>query len=149
MMQTYTLAVQNDARREEMGVATATTQFSRSIGGTLGVAAFGTILLHRLSAETSLHPEAPRNVILAHALHSVFVASLPLGALALALAFLLKEKPLRTESFVQTNAAEVGAEVASVTLGPEAEDMVEAGQPGDEQHPGGDGVPAGAPSRPL
>src|SRR5439155_27277329 len=63
MMQTYTLAVQNDARREEMGVATATTQFSRSIGGTLGVAAFGTILLHRLSAETSLHPEAPRNVI--------------------------------------------------------------------------------------
>jgi EmrB/QacA subfamily drug resistance transporter len=118
MMQTYTLAVQNDARREEMGVATATTQFSRSIGGTLGVAAFGTILIRRLETETALHPTA-HHLALAHALHSVFVAAIPLGAVALVLAFLLKEKPLRTESFVQASAAELGAEVGPA-IGAEA-----------------------------
>ena len=133
MMQTYTLAVQNDAKREEMGVATATTQFSRSIGGTLGVAAFGTILLRRLETETALHPTVHR-LALAHALHSVFVAAIPLGAVALVLAFLLKEKPLRTESFVQASAAELGAEVgpaigaeASQEIADEEARTVEAG----------------------
>lgn len=41
----YTLAVQNTAPREHMGTATASTQFFRSIGSTLGVAIFGTLLL--------------------------------------------------------------------------------------------------------
>jgi EmrB/QacA subfamily drug resistance transporter len=119
MMQTYTLAVQNDARREEMGVATATTQFSRSIGGTLGVAAFGTILLQRTATEAALHPGNDR-LILANSLHTVFVAAVPLAALALVLAFLLKEKPLRTEAFVQTSAAEVGTDVTGISVGAEA-----------------------------
>jgi EmrB/QacA subfamily drug resistance transporter len=41
----YTLAVQNAAPREHMGAATASTAFFRSIGSTLGVAIFGSILL--------------------------------------------------------------------------------------------------------
>src|ERR1700721_1205904 len=41
----YTLAVQNAAPREHMGAATASTQFFRSIGSTMGVAVFGSILL--------------------------------------------------------------------------------------------------------
>lgn len=41
----YTLAVQNSAPREHMGTATASTQFFRSIGSTLGVAIFGSLLL--------------------------------------------------------------------------------------------------------
>jgi MFS family permease len=120
MMQTYTLAVQNDARREEMGVATATTQFSRSIGGALGVAAFGAILLQRLSTELATHP-ADKALAYSNALHTVFVAALPLGVVALVLAFLLKEKPLRTEAFVQTSAAEIGTDVTGVSVGSEAE----------------------------
>jgi MFS family permease len=41
----YTLAVQNAAPREHMGSATASTQFFRSIGSTMGVAIFGSLLL--------------------------------------------------------------------------------------------------------
>jgi hypothetical protein len=36
--------VQNDVRREVMGTATATLQFSRSIGGTIGVSVMGAVL---------------------------------------------------------------------------------------------------------
>jgi MFS family permease len=41
----YTLVVQNSAPREHMGAATASSQFFRSIGSTMGVAVFGTVLL--------------------------------------------------------------------------------------------------------
>ncbi|HEX4204975.1 MAG TPA: MDR family MFS transporter [Ktedonobacteraceae bacterium] len=40
----YTLAVQRTARKEIVGVATASTQFVRMIGGTVGVAIMGAIL---------------------------------------------------------------------------------------------------------
>jgi EmrB/QacA subfamily drug resistance transporter len=126
MMQTYTLAVQNDARREDMGVATATTQFSRSIGGTFGVAVLGTILQQRLHVERALHPDDAR-LALANSLHTVFMAAVPLAAIALLLAFLLKEKPLRTEAFVQSNAAEIAADVSATPVGSEAsEEIVES-----------------------
>jgi EmrB/QacA subfamily drug resistance transporter len=42
---TYDVLVQNAAPREQMGVATGSTQFFMAIGGTLGLALFGTILL--------------------------------------------------------------------------------------------------------
>ncbi len=45
MQPIYTLAVQNSAPRAVMGAATASTQFFRSIGSTLGVAIFGSMLL--------------------------------------------------------------------------------------------------------
>ena len=41
----YTLVVQNSAPRAQLGAATAVTQFFRSIGSTIGVASFGTVLL--------------------------------------------------------------------------------------------------------
>jgi len=41
----YTVAVQNAAPRQYMGAATASTTFFRSIGSTIGVAIFGTLLL--------------------------------------------------------------------------------------------------------
>lgn len=41
----FTLAVQNVAPPAQMGAATASTQFFRSIGSTLGVAVFGSLLL--------------------------------------------------------------------------------------------------------
>lgn len=41
----YTIAVQNSAPREHMGAATASTQFFRSIGSTMGVSIFGSVLL--------------------------------------------------------------------------------------------------------
>jgi EmrB/QacA subfamily drug resistance transporter len=47
----YTLAVQNVAPRERMGAATSSTIFFRSIGSTVGVAAFGTLMLTRYHNE--------------------------------------------------------------------------------------------------
>jgi EmrB/QacA subfamily drug resistance transporter len=47
----YTIAVQNVAPRRQMGAATSSTIFFRSIGSTVGVAAFGSIMLTRYHQE--------------------------------------------------------------------------------------------------
>ena len=47
----YTLAVQNVAPRERMGTATSSTIFFRQIGSTVGVAAFGSVMLTRYHDE--------------------------------------------------------------------------------------------------
>src|SRR5206468_1417439 len=47
----YTIAVQNVAPRAQMGAATSSTIFCRSIGSTVGVAAFGSIMLTRYHSE--------------------------------------------------------------------------------------------------
>jgi EmrB/QacA subfamily drug resistance transporter len=52
----YTLAVQNVAPRERMGAATSSTIFFRSIGSTVGVAAFGSVML------TQYHNEFTRSL---------------------------------------------------------------------------------------
>jgi predicted MFS family arabinose efflux permease len=45
LLPSYTVAVQNAAPHKHMGIATASSTFFRSIGSTVGVAAFGSILL--------------------------------------------------------------------------------------------------------
>jgi EmrB/QacA subfamily drug resistance transporter len=47
----YTVAVQNVAPRAQMGAATSSTIFFRSIGSTVGVAAFGSVMLTRYHSE--------------------------------------------------------------------------------------------------
>lgn len=56
----YTWAVQNVAPRTQMGAATAAAQFARSIGCTVGVAVFGSVLLvvYQAHLSSSLPPEA-------------------------------------------------------------------------------------------
>lgn len=51
----YTLIVQNAFPPQRMGVVTSATTFFRSIGGTLGVAIFGTIVNNRFSSEYQAH----------------------------------------------------------------------------------------------
>ncbi len=46
----FMIAVQSSVQRKVLGTATATLQFSRSIGGTLGVSVMGVILSTRLAA---------------------------------------------------------------------------------------------------
>jgi EmrB/QacA subfamily drug resistance transporter len=46
----FLIAVQSGVRREELGVATSTLQFSRSIGGTLGVSVMGVSLTASLAS---------------------------------------------------------------------------------------------------
>ncbi|GGJ28997.1 MDR family MFS transporter [Deinococcus roseus] len=56
----FTLAVQNAVQPTEIGVATSASQFFRQIGGTIGVAIFGTVLTNTLTTEMPKHmPEIP------------------------------------------------------------------------------------------
>lgn len=62
VLQTYTLIVQNSTKREDLGVATSTTQLSRSIGATLGTAIFGTVMTSGMKTEIPKHlPQAALN----------------------------------------------------------------------------------------
>jgi EmrB/QacA subfamily drug resistance transporter len=49
-MPVYTLIIQNAAPQRQIGVATAATQFFRQIGGTVGAAIFGSVMLSRYHA---------------------------------------------------------------------------------------------------
>src|SRR5207248_1207619 len=131
-MQTYTLVVQNSVSRQDMAVATSTTQLSRSIGAAVGLAILGNILA---SAMTSAMPRyLPPDVVaklqasgaadagalfdpsqlahlpplieigirhgLADALHPVFLAGIPIVAIALVATFFIREVPLRQTAHV-------------------------------------------------
>src|SRR5919197_979782 len=111
MFQTYLVAMQNDVNPREMGIATATTQFARSIGATFGVAAH--VDPKRLVSGTSSAPLPPALAepvrdSLAAALHTVFLGALAVIVLALVVSFFLKEIPLKTVAHVN-----VGAEIGS------------------------------------
>ena len=102
MMQIFVLSVQNSVPRRAMGSATALTQFSRSIGATLGVTLMGVIVNQRLPASVraegvAVHrlPEAGR-AALASALHPAFLAAACLSALVFVISLLwVREAPLR------------------------------------------------------
>jgi EmrB/QacA subfamily drug resistance transporter len=59
---TYEVLVQNAAPKEQMGVATGFTQFARTIGGTIGLALFGTVLLrlYHLRVDALIPADTPR-----------------------------------------------------------------------------------------
>ena len=102
MMQIFVLSVQNSVPRRSMGTATALTQFSRSIGATLGVTLMGVIVNQQLPAGvqaegTVIHrlPAAGR-LALANALHPAFLAAAGLCAIVFVISVLwVREVPLR------------------------------------------------------
>jgi MFS family permease len=121
VMQVLVLVVQNDVRPQEIGVATSTATFFRSVGGSFGVAIFGTIFATRLAHQLShlprsvtarlgsgvhLNPKQARHLppavhadflqAFAHALHGVFLWGAAITVIPFALSWLLKEVPLRT-----------------------------------------------------
>jgi EmrB/QacA subfamily drug resistance transporter len=131
VMQVLVLVVQNDARPENIGVATSTATFFRSVGGSFGVAIFGAIFASRLADELAkfpasvtarlgsgvhLSPEQASHLpptvhtdflhAFANALHGVFLFGMVLAVVPFVLSWLLKEVPLRTT-------LERGAELSS------------------------------------
>lgn len=58
----YLIAVQSSVRKSQLGVATSTLQFSRSIGGTLGVSILGAALSKRLAEELLTYGLDPSSV---------------------------------------------------------------------------------------
>jgi EmrB/QacA subfamily drug resistance transporter len=124
VMPVLVLAVQNAVPRPQMGVATSSSIFFRSIGGSFGVAIFGAIFANRLaywlprelpasahlsSAQASalLHsklstiealPPAIHSGLIdafSNSLHMVFLLAVPVGVLAFIASLFLREVPLR------------------------------------------------------
>ncbi|WP_041490744.1 MDR family MFS transporter [Burkholderia cepacia] len=117
VMPVLTLAVQNTVEFRHMGVATSGATLFRSIGGSLGVAAFGALFSHGLQsrmqqalpagtelppalgpAAVHLLPEAVRDAYLhafAGSLHVVYLAAAAVIAIAFVLAWFVESTPLR------------------------------------------------------
>jgi EmrB/QacA subfamily drug resistance transporter len=105
MMQIFVLSVQNAVRREQMGSATALTQFSRSIGATVGVTVMGVIVnlglparLHGGAGGVSIHRLPPLlREDLANALRPAFLAAAGVALVVWVIALVgVKEVPLRS-----------------------------------------------------
>ena len=104
MMQIFVLSIQNSVERREMGSATALSQFSRSIGATLGVTLMGVIVNQRLPVGASLEgstlhrlPPAGREALV-NAIHPAFLLAAALCAAVFVISLLwVREVPLRSE----------------------------------------------------
>jgi Major Facilitator Superfamily len=125
-LQVMVLIVQNTAARRDLGAATASVNFARQIGSSIGVALIGALFIHRLDGQLGAHlpasgaghlsaaqvssitpqglaqlPAPLRHVIalaFAHALPPLYAYLIPLLAVAFVLALILKEIPLRTRA---------------------------------------------------
>lgn len=106
----YLIAVQTSVNRRQLGTATSTLQFSRSIGGTLGVSVMGAALSARL-ASARLDPEMVQQLLnplpgsqvvidegvraaMADGIHLVFVIAFAAAALAMVTVFFTPRKEL-------------------------------------------------------
>lgn len=159
IIQVMVLAVQNSVAHSDLGTATATEAFARSMGGAFGVAVLGATLTNRLShnlaallppgAKVALDAHAvasgPKAIAhlpldvrtlvidaLAHSIHTVFLLAVPVAAVAFVLALMLPERPLRTTAHVGIEVASGEPLVASVEEAAiEADEMSRgAGSPG-------------------
>jgi EmrB/QacA subfamily drug resistance transporter len=141
VMQVLVLAVQNSVDPSMMGVATSGSTLFRQIGGSIGVALFGTIfanrvrveLLHRLPPGThvpkTINPAGIKHLppaahaafadAFAAALHPVFFVAAAISFLAFGLTWLLREVPLRKGTGAATAPA-VGASAAEAPISPGA-----------------------------
>jgi EmrB/QacA subfamily drug resistance transporter len=122
-MMTIVTPIQNAVEMRDMGTATSSTTFGRSLGGAIGAALFGAILTSRLgvylaeelrsagSATTGGEintnniqaiqslPEPLKTEVLTaytHAINDIFLYAIPVIVIALIVVFFLKEIPLRT-----------------------------------------------------
>jgi DNA-binding MarR family transcriptional regulator len=121
-MQVLVIAVQNAVDYADLGAGTSGTTFFRSIGGSFGTAVFGAIFDHVLPGNitSALHglrlppgvgitsgaspaalaklPPAVHAALVSGysaSIRTVFLAAVPVGAVAFALSWTLKELPLR------------------------------------------------------
>ena len=120
-MQTIVIALQNAVEFKDMGVATSSNTFFRSLGSVFGTAIFGTILTNRLghylltsgfdpaqaklvqsntAAIGALPPEGRITALNAFvdSFHVVFLVAAPVVAIGFFVALFLRETPLRTNA---------------------------------------------------
>jgi len=88
--QVLTIALQNAVERHDLGIATASANLVRALGGSIGVALFGALFAGGLGETAGLDPQAT-----ADALHTVFLVAAPFAAAGLLVVLLMHEVPLR------------------------------------------------------
>ncbi|MET7639408.1 MDR family MFS transporter [Streptomyces sp. NPDC005438] len=136
LMQNLVLATQNQVAMSDLGSASSTVAFFRSLGGAVGVSAMGAVLAHRITdyvqegmgrlgmdhggptggkgssiPHLDALPGPVRSVIqtsYGHGIADVYLFSAPVAALALLLVLCIKEVPLKTKSGLQEGATPVG-----------------------------------------
>jgi EmrB/QacA subfamily drug resistance transporter len=146
-MQVIILVAQNDAPPADIGTATSTATFFRSVGGSVGVAIFGAIFASRLTdglrglpagisdrlnldpGSVQVSPDAvqalPAGIqnafldVFVHSLHGAFVIGAGFALLAFAITWALPEVELRSEAGVDLPGEKGFGE-------PEAAEVVEA-----------------------
>ncbi|MFC7326337.1 MDR family MFS transporter [Marinactinospora rubrisoli] len=118
-MQILILATQNALPRADLAAATSAVSFFRNLGGAVGVAAFGAIMANRLTAELAplagaggagaaaaagspeaiqALPPAARDLVVtafSDAMHTVFLAGIPIAAVGFVVVLFLRPVPLR------------------------------------------------------
>ncbi len=117
-MQVLVLATQNSVTVGDLGVATSSVNFFRSVGGSVGVAVFGALFNSRLAnglaggaagaLDGSITPQAIAALppaqkalfvdVFSGALTDVFLVAVPVMLVAFGLTWLLREIPLRQAS---------------------------------------------------
>ncbi|MGW3951293.1 MDR family MFS transporter [Streptomyces sp. NPDC004752] len=139
LMQNLVLAAQNDVPAHELGAATSTLSFFRSLGGTVGTSVLGALLANRVADEIAkglkgLPAEAtagagqgghgavpdmttlpePIKGVIEHAYGvatgELFLMALPSAVVALIAVLFVKETPLKTTTALQRRAEEEAEE---------------------------------------
>ncbi|WP_344274717.1 MFS transporter [Streptomyces hebeiensis] len=131
-IQNFILAVQNSVPLKDIGTASSTVSFFRSLGGTCGVAVFGAVLARQVAERTTQNHESA-SVAYGAATGNIFLIAAAIAALGIAAALLLKPVVLRTS-------IDTTEETATV---PGAE---EAGSAPRDAEPGPDGRGARGPA---
>jgi hypothetical protein len=125
VMQVLVVAVQNSVPHSQLGTATATATFFRTIGGAFGVAILGAVFNSQVlshlratappallkligggdisenPAQIAKLPPAWRQIVInafSHTLQTVFIVSIPFAVVAFIIAFFMKEIPLRQKA---------------------------------------------------
>ncbi|HEY6745349.1 MAG TPA: MDR family MFS transporter [Mycobacteriales bacterium] len=127
MMQNLVLATQNVVATSDLGAASSTVAFFRSLGGAIGVSALGALLGHRVAAYTAeglaavgvtpsgagastelpnpaTLPEPVRQVVqdaFGHGIGDVFLYATPFAILAFLSVIFVKEVSLQTKSAIE------------------------------------------------
>ncbi|MEV5962860.1 MDR family MFS transporter [Kribbella sp. NPDC051952] len=125
VMQNLVLAAQNDVPAKELGAATSSVSFFRSMGGTIGVSVLGAILANKVTETLNPGgasaggsnavpniaelPDEVRTVVenaYGAATADLFTMSVPFAVLALVAVLFIKEKALLTTSGAERRANE-------------------------------------------
>jgi hypothetical protein len=121
-MQTLIIAVQNAISMQDMGVGTSAITFFRTLGGAIGAAVLGAVLLDQERVMQRADIAKYGKVLgAAHdftsAMDRAFLWSVPVAVIAFGLSFLLKEVKLRTSLGPKPAPAEAGAGVTDEVTG--------------------------------